>query len=300
LPPASGRIPWWRRTSLLLGWTAGLALACCAGPSRGLASDFFPEVVPLAPSDSIPIGLPAVIEPEPGVADPVFGLLVGLVESGVYGTLTGERLQKELDRVGKPSRLPYHSLTELTRIPAIPGRTALVPVTFKGGLDLPVPYSILGYHPGSFRASENCVFREWMFPRFELAHQQMQDGKIVQKILVLEDVHLFGLQEGKVKIDIDGWLDALMGDALDDTDVTCLMLCRYQGKWYGFAMGYSNDGGGRSGAFAFDKDEIIFPSTPEMRTIGREMRRRKELLMPSWQAPTGRFTGAAAAPGRTE
>ena len=211
--------------------------------------------------------------------------------------MTEERLADELKSKHAKSRLPYRSLRELTRLPVRPGLTATVAVSFRGKLDLPIPYSILGYHPGSFTASEHCLFREWIFPSVILNHTERKDGKIVEKQIELKDVHLFGLSQGAVKIDIDGWLDKLMGDGLDDTDVTCLMLCRYQEQWLGFAMGYSNDKEGRSGAFAFKKDEILFPTPSELKTVGREMRRRAELLNSSWRTPARNRLGAV---GRSE
>jgi hypothetical protein len=246
-----------------------------------------PEPVPFAPTtpDSLPLGLPPLLRLEPAVKDPVFALLVGLVQDGVYGTLTEPRVQAELDRARLESELPYRSLADLTRLPVIAGKTALVRVRFNGPLNLPIPYSILGYHPGSFNVSETTVFREWIFPSMQLIHDETKDGKTSRQILEITDVHLFGVQDGAVYIDIDAWLDLLMGDALDDTIVTCLMLCRYQGQWLGFAMGYAKDGTGRSGAFSFAKDQIVFPTPAELRTVGREMRRRKELFMQSWQAP---------------
>jgi hypothetical protein len=246
--------------------------------------------------DPITIGLPPVLRLQEGVKDPVFGVLVGLVEHGIYGTLTEAGLEAALAGQDATSDLPYRTLDDLTRLPVLPGRTALVRVRFRTPLNLPIPYSILGYHPGSFNVSQTAIFREWIFPSTTLVHEEVENGKTVQKVLELQDVHLFGLQEGRVFIDIDGWLDALMGDALDDTDVSCLMLCRYQGKWLGFAMGYSKDGGGRSGAFSFAKDAIVFPTPGEMRTVGREMRRRKELLMQSWQAPEQDLFAPGAAP----
>jgi hypothetical protein len=241
------------------------------------------ELRPLAPTlpDSIPIGLPPELLIVPAVKDPVFGILIGLVSSGTYGTLTGARLESELKRQSAKSNLPYRTVDSLARTPVLPGRTALIKLAFRGGdLDLPIPYDILGYHPGSFTASERCVFREWILGNVRLTDDDTDDGKA--RTIELQDVHLFGLSQGKVDIDIDGWLDSVMGGGLDDTGVTCLMLCRHNGAWLGFAMGYNDDGRGRSGAFDFAKDEVMFPTPSELRTVGRQMRSRMESLMTRW------------------
>jgi hypothetical protein len=271
-----------RACALFLVLATGLA----AWPAPA-HSEQVPEPIPLAPTsvDSVHIGLPPVIPAEEGVRDPVFALLIGLVSSGSYGTLTEERLEQEMQRLPNRSKLPYQSLHSLTRMPIIPGRTGQIRLEFNGDLDLPVPYSILGYHPGSFTASRECLFREWNLGTVRLEHTAEVDGKIKQSTVELREVHLYGVARGKVRIDIDGWLDALLGGMLDDTDVTCLMLCRYQGRWLGFAMGYNDSGDGRSGALTFDTDEILFPSPPELRTVGRMMRKRTEQLMLAWTAP---------------
>ena len=90
------------------------------------------------------------------------------------------------------------------------------------------------------------------------------------------------MEQGKVLIDIDDWLDALMGDKLDDTYVTGLLLCRYHGEWLGFAMGYNRKGEGRSGALSFMKDKILFPTPSELRVVGPRMRKQMESLMTWW------------------
>jgi hypothetical protein len=270
-----------------LASTIGSLLVLAAVPWPAAGQNSSPEPIPLAATrlDSVPIGLPPEIRAEPGILDPVFALLVGLISANNYGTLTEERLIQELTRFPNRSRLPYRSVRSLTRLPVIPGRTASVRIDFNGPLDLPVPYSILGYHPGSFTATEECVFREWILGTVSLAHAEEVGGRVVESTIELEDVHLFGLARGKVVIDIDAWLDVLLGSMLDDTDVTCLLLCRYHGAWLAFAMGYNSDHEGRSGAFVFAKDEILFPSPPEMRTVGRQMRKRTEYLMSAWTEP---------------
>jgi hypothetical protein len=252
-----------------------------APPSPARAAELRP-LSPTAP-DSIHIGLPPELRIVPAVKDPVFGILIGLVSSGTYGTLYGARLESELKRQSARSNLPYKTLDSLARTPVLAGRTALIKLAFRGGdLDLPIPYDILGYHPGSFTASEHCVFREWILGTVRLEYDDDDGGKTRTRTIELQDVHLFGLSQGKVNIDIDGWLDSVMGGGLDDTGVTCLMLCRHNGAWLGFAMGYNDDGHGRSGAFDFVKDEVLFPTPSELRSVGRQMRSRMELLMKRW------------------
>ncbi|MCA9726131.1 MAG: hypothetical protein KC729_00505 [Candidatus Eisenbacteria bacterium] len=252
-------------------------------PFRMSGGDRPPSSSPERPLIGLPIDLPQTA----GVKDPIFSILVGLVEANIYGTLTRDRLKMQLERRHQKSHLPYDSVREVTRLPKGDGRpTEEITVHFDGRLKLPIPYSILGYNPGSFRASERCVFREWDLGTVTLQHARKVDDRVETVPVVLENVHLFGLDEGEVSLDIDGWLDRMMGGNLDDTDIVGLMLCRYQGKWMGVAMGYNKDHRGRSGALDFGEDKVVFPSPDEIKTVGRTMRSRVEGFLTAVRAPS--------------
>ncbi len=237
----------------------------------------------IGPPDSIHIGLPPVLGSADGVKDPLFAILIGLVSDGLYGTLTGDRIRGELKRQKARSNLPHQTVREVTRLPVTPGRTAVVRVEFEKDLRLPIPFSILGYRPGSFSVSSVSLFREWILDTVTLEFQDdPRDPDSIWQV-ELTDVHILGLVDGEVEIDIHGWLDFLMGSRLGDTRITGLMLCRHHGRWIGIAMGYSPDNQGRSGIFDFEKDSIFFPSPAELRPVGRRMRSRMEALMARWE-----------------
>jgi len=217
--------------------------------------------------------LPAVLTIERSAKDPVFGVLIGLLESGTYGTLTLDRLERELGKDVSRSRLPYKKLRELRREPAAGG--ARVTLRFDAALAMPIPYSILGYHPGKIGASVSCAFREWNLGSVGVAHA----GKAGAETLLLEDVHAFALERGRLLVDIDWWLDALMGAALDDTEVEAVVVLRRKGRWTGLALGHSRKGENRSGAFDFSDDRIVFPVSPEIKTISRQLRHQVERLL---------------------
>lgn len=271
-------VPAWAALLLLLAASLGWASETRSegspseSPSEGTASEWTLD----RPMIGLPVNLPHVDD----VKDPIFAILIGLVENDIYGTLTQQRLMIQLERMRKTSKLPYQSVIEVTRLPSGNGRpTNEISVTFDGELSLPIPYSILGYNPGSFRASRQCLFREWRLGTVTLNHSKKKGDGIEVVPVVLEDVYLFGLESGRVTLDIDGWLDRMLGGSLDDTDIVGLMLCRYQGKWMGVAMGYNEDRRGRSGALDFREDKVVFPSPDEMKTVGRTMRSRVEGLL---------------------
>ncbi len=97
----------------------------------------------------------------------------------------------------------------------------------------------------------------------------------------LTDVHLFGLKQGSLWVDIDGWIDHLLGGMLDDTRITGLVLFRYEGEFWGLAVGYNRDWKGRSGLLNFRDNEIRYPSPPPLKTTGWKMRQILEGLEPA-------------------
>jgi hypothetical protein len=215
-----------------------------------------------APADELPPNLTA----EAGVRDPVFSLLIGLLRSGAHGALTQERLTRELGARAGSTRLPFHSLLELERRAG--GVADRVTARFDGPLDIAAPYSLLGYHPGRVRASQRCVLEDWA----------LGEERVPRHDLLLQDVHLLRLVEGRILLDIDGWLDALMGAALDDTEVAGLALFRYQGRWIGLALGRNLRGESRTGALDFTADRVLFPFPADLRLAGHHLRTRLESL----------------------
>jgi hypothetical protein len=232
-----------------------------------------------------PAELPDPLPMAPDVKDPVFAVLVGLLRSDLHGVLTREQLERQLAKSGRETLLPYQHLHELRRTDAEEGAlgrpTAAVEADFEGPLVFPIPYRILWYHPGKIRASATCVFREWSFGSVNLPYDPATP-------IELEDVHLFGLERGDVAVDIDGWLDFILGSALDDTEVNGVVIFRESGRDYGMAIGHNNKGESRSGVFDLAEDKIVFPVPAEMKLVARNMRRRLEALM--GDRPEGRVS----------
>ena len=156
--------------------------------------------------------------------------------------------------------------------PRAPDQPVELQMRFAETLEVPVPYAILGYHPGSLRISDEVEFDEWSLGRIRLP-----DGS-EGKRRYLEEVRLLVVRRGELVIDIDWWVDKLFGGKLDDTDLVALALVRFEGRTYGIATGYNSSGRGRSGTFDFFTDEVVFPSPPHFKFAGRTLRGRAERL----------------------
>lgn len=220
----------------------------------------------------------------PGVRDPAFAVLLGFVLDHHTGGLDGARVQAAVEAAGRPSSMPYQMVRLLARLPERAGgaaSTAHVELLLDRDLDLPVPYKILIYHPGSFLGSSHIRFRELGIGRQIIPHHPKDRDVAPEPPFAIESVHLYILEQGHLEIDVDGWLDALAGDKIDDTRVAALVIYRRNALLYGLALGYNRRGEPRSGTLSFADDRVLYPSPPEVRAVTVEMRRVLERYAPS-------------------
>lgn len=253
------------RAALILG--ALLAPATLAGETAG---------------PSAPCSLPAVLPTVADVQDPVFAVLLALIEQDRCGTISSARMKQAVTRSGRKTKIPVERLDELRRI-RLPGDPqAEVVLTSREDIDLPVPYRILMYEPGRMRTTKVLELDEWNLGTLRLPGPPRANAP--RSPVVLEDVRVWGIRKGHVELDVDGWLDNLLGSKLDDTEMVGFALFRYGGDLVGMAVGYNKAGRGRSGAFHFRDDRILFPTPPPLKIAGAHLRGRLERLMPALAA----------------
>ena len=216
-----------------------------------------------------------IMLPESEVRDRFFAYMIGLVQNDICGLVDSCDLASALaDFKGKTS-VPFERIQSIHRDCGDDGLSAGrggaggrggasvrdVSIAFFGELKTPVPYDILGYHPGSVQASDTVRFREWHIPRRTIRWTG-------REALELSDVYIFGIRQGWTVIDIDGWLDVLLGGSLDDTRIITLVLFKHDGDWHGLAAGFGRSGEGRSGVFNFAGNKILFPTPDHFRGLG--------------------------------
>jgi hypothetical protein len=218
------------------------------------------------------------------VKDGIFAFLFGLLDRELCGIVSGAHLAEILERGERKSRVPTALIRSVRRAPGSSPPDAWVEAAFTAPLKISIPYSILGYHPGSLAASETIVAREWRADRLTVPNPGSGEGP---RSLVITDVTLWAIVEGEIEIDIDGWLDAIMGSRLDDTRIVGLADFRLEGERFGMALGYNHSGKPRSGALDLRDDEIRFPSPRELKAIARYLRTRvvrrlERMGLPLW------------------
>ncbi len=199
--------------------------------------------------------------PEAEVRDRFYSYLIGLIKADTCGTLLSSDIEGVLEGYQGKTAIPFELIRNITRSCSPSRGMREVSISFHGNLKAPVPYSILGYHPGSVTASPVVKFFEWDIPRKMLRWSRYE-------AIELTDIYVFGIHEGWAIVDIDAWLDKLLGGLLDDTRIVVLALFRYNGEWHGLAAGYDASGDGRSGIFNFSRNKILFPTPRELRILG--------------------------------
>lgn len=199
--------------------------------------------------------------PESEVKDRFFSYLIGLVQVDTCGVLDAGDLESILKDFKGQTSIPFELIKVIKRECADGVGPKEVSITFNGELKTPVPYSILGYHPGSVSTSSTVRFYEWEIPYKTLRWSRRQPVDLTK-------IYVFGIYEGWAVVDVDAWLDALLGGLLDDTRIVALALFKYDGDWHGLAAGYGPSGEGRSGIFNFNQNRILFPTPGHLRMLG--------------------------------
>lgn len=199
--------------------------------------------------------------PESEVKDRFFSYLIGLVQVDTCGVLDAGDLESVLEDFKGQTSIPFELISTIKRDCGDGIGPREVSITFEKELKTPVPYSILGYHPGSVNTSRMVRFYEWEIPYKTLRWSRREPVDLTQ-------IYVFGLYEGWAVVDVDAWLDALLGGLLDDTRIVVLALFKYEGDWHGLAAGYGPSGEGRSGIFNFGQNRILFPTPQHLRMLG--------------------------------
>jgi hypothetical protein len=237
-----------RKRTPALALVLAPVIAAAATPTRELGE--LPDPLPFAAS----------------VKDPVFAILLGLLDTESYGSLSRDHLEREIERRKTATRLPYRKVAQVWRRSRDEGGGSDIALEFLGPVKVPVPYSILGYRPGDIRTSALCRLRE----------RKLGDVPLGPRGERFEDVRLLTVEEGEMEVDIDALVDFLAGSALDDTRVTGLAVLRHQGRRLGVAFGYNHDDSPRYGVFDFEADKILIPLPAPLRGMPSDLRRRAE------------------------
>ncbi len=238
----------------------------------------------LADAQELPVSDHPILPDD--IKDPAFGYLIGMLDRDMSGMVTGDHIQRVVDESGRKSRIPKGTVASLTSVRGDVGdgsgrEASWARVSFHGDLRLPVPYSILGYHPGSLVSTCDVIARYWR-TRSMAVPNSVKGGP---PNLEISDVTMLAFVEGSVGIEVDGWVDKLLGGALDDTYMIGLAVFHYDGGRYAMALGYNEQGEARSGALHMGDDAMRFPTSEELKAIARYLRKQIVAMLMRMEMP---------------
>lgn len=220
-------------------------------------------------------------EPEAGVPlikEPFYAVLVELSAGDSLGVWSGKEIARRVEATGRPTHFPLDWIEQVQRREAAgierqQHRACEVrriwDILLKRPVDRPLPYSILGYHPGSLRVAQHLIVSEWAVG--DLSLRYMQDDEATQS--TLSDVRVLRLDAGWIVLDVDGLLDALLGSKLDDSWTLALVLAWQEELPLAVAVSVGRDGRRIFGEMDLPNDKVLPHGHPLTAALSRAARR---------------------------
>ncbi len=131
-----------------------------------------------------------------------------------------------------------------------------------------MPYSILGYHPGKLSFGGPIVLHEWSLGdrSVHVTVDRVTRKYAARALTVLE------ISDGWIILDVDGWLDRLLGKAADDALTEGFIVGWVDGELVGVGNSAGRDGHRIFGELNFRTGEIENHGRPVARGISRYSR----------------------------
>lgn len=231
-------------------------------------------------------GITAAARPE--VRDPLFELFIAIAEGDSLGVWEAPALAARVAGSGRLTRLPLARIRCVERravsdsasaVSGGPRPTRRWRLSLDGDLAFPMPYSILGYHPGTLRLSREIVLSEWRLGAANLRLARDDSARVFPYAGVV----CWRLDAGWLVLDADAWVDRLLGSALDDSWTEGLALGRLDGRLVGLALGVNRDLRRLMGEFDFRADKVFPNGRPAARALSGFC--RSFVAPPPGQAP---------------
>lgn len=204
--------------------------------------------------------------------DPFFRFTFGKIATDSIGIWTRADLDRYITASGEPTRLPLERIVSIERrvamgaererrLGSVVERVWRIEMT--EAFAVPMPYSILGYHPGSLRISHEVILSEWYLGSPDL--EFTIDGK--QRRFITAGLITLRIDIGYLVLDADGWLDAMLGKKLDDAWTVGFAFGRINGRLVGIGITVGRDGRETYGELDYAKDEIVSHGRPPAQAL---------------------------------
>ncbi len=209
-----------------------------------------------------PAGRPGreIALPADQVKDSFFAYAIGVIVAGVEVNLDNADLRDILTEFKSSLKLPFDLIDRVRQYPVDDPQGLEFSILFTSSVKIPIPFSFLGYHPGSILASPEIRFTEAKSESFRAPGASPADS-----------VYVLRLNTGLVVVDVDDWLEALLPTIIDDLFVDLFAIFPFEGTWYCLLAGTGRRGEPIREYFDFTHNRIIFPIPGDLAAVGNRI-----------------------------
>jgi len=197
--------------------------------------------------------------PSTEVKDTFFAYILGIISSGAEMEIDNEDMRAILVEFKSTMDVPFDLISRVFQHEDPDTAERRIGLEFQRAVVIPIPFSLLFYHPGSITSTKLLSFdvrrSAWT-----------ETGSTGEPRTVFDLV----LAEGSILVDIDDWLEALLSAYLEDTWIRHIVLFKWHGDWLGMLEGTGRSTGRVMRAyFDFTKNSIMFPVPDPLDRAGR-------------------------------
>ena len=194
--------------------------------------------------------------PPTAVKDTFFAYVLGIIQTGVEVDIDNAGMRDILTEFKSTLKLPFDLVTRVTQHTT--DQSTAIGLDFDADVSIPIPFALLGYHPGSIKSSADLIFGVT-----KTVYREPGASAPTSPVFSLT------LQQGSVLVDVDDWLEALFPSMLEDTWVHHLIFFLWHGQWVGLLEGRGQrDNREMRAYFNFTANRILFPIPAELDRIG--------------------------------
>jgi len=199
--------------------------------------------------------------PASEVKDTFFAYILGIIRIGADMDIDNEEMRAILVEFKSTLNVPFDLISRVSQHEDPESAERTIALEFQRDVVIPIPFSILFYHPGRITSTRLLSFdvhrSSWADPA-----SSAEPGEVFDLVLA----------QGSILVEIDGWLKALLSGHLEDTWIRHIVFFRWSGDWIGMLAGTGRSTGRVIRAyFDYTKNAILFPAPDSLKDAGREL-----------------------------
>jgi hypothetical protein len=199
--------------------------------------------------------------PPSQVRDTFFAYVLGIVFEGLEVDIDNAEMREILTEFTSKMDVPFDLITRVIQHNEPETGERTISLVFNGAVVIPIPFSLLGYHPGTIRSTEEVSFRV-----LRSLYTDPKDPKLSTWVYDL------ALSDGNVLVDVDDWIVYLLGNIFDKIQVRHIVFFNYDNEWIGLLEGKGKVfGRNMREYFDFTHNGIVFPVPPRLDEIGLDL-----------------------------